>query len=100
VEGEESGLDLGGDYFVDARVKFDTTDYQRLLHRLHADPTFQANVSSQDTIIVGNALSASPDRSALITLCTFSKNDKSKGEYQSISFFADHRTITFHRRQE
>ncbi|WP_303310763.1 hypothetical protein [Hymenobacter sp. BT730] len=100
VKGKESGLDLGGDYFVDARVKVDAADYQRLLHSLHADPTFQTNVSSQDTTVVGNALCTSCDRSALIKPCTFSKNDISKGEYQSISFLPDHRTIIFHRRQE
>lgn len=99
VEGEMFGLDLQGDYFINAQAAVDSSDYQCILNNIRTDSAFHAVLPFSDTA------SASYSRSAVIRkpgrplTQTFTKENAGEGRYESISLLPDQRTITFHRSQ-
>lgn len=96
VDGEISGLDLGGDYFINAEIVVDKDDYERVLSSIRTNATFHTEIFITDTAYIKRVHSAATKRLARFNALAFSKDDESRGKYQSINFLPDQRTVTFH----
>jgi hypothetical protein len=99
IRGDESGLDLHGDYTACARIQVSKEDYALVLKNMRANSTFRPTYMATDSSFVSSKEFQYATKSIRTSdyLYSFAKGQVNIDAYLFVGFLHDRRTIVIYR---